>query len=270
MLVATCANVGQRIVHRTNVGFLLRIPRELDVSPADYAPALQKWFQLRPQVSDQLGGYCWGQEVNAGDFENHGDDTSFDWKKDFGAVLIFPLDHSDPTRDTSQWVVSYHGTNFYALGNVMMFGLLASESEDKGHAILENMPGCYTSPLYLCARGYATPHRMFNTNRWFRVIAECLVNPNKRLRVVSRTPVNKQWIHPERECQVTRIFVDCNAPPDAGDYRFIDWKPELEALTPGITDPPKAVVWLKAGFWGTIDEEKKIRVSLQVRFMKTC
>ena len=58
---------------------------------------------------------------------------------------------------------------------------------------------------------------------------------------------NKQWVH-------VRFLVDCNAPPSVSDHRFIGWKPDLEAIPPGVSERPKIIVKLNSDAWGTPDE----------------
>ena len=72
-------------------------------------------------------------------------------------------DHTGQQYDISHWETSYHGTWFYGLGNLITHGILASESNELGHGILDHTPGVYTSPTYDCAWGYATPHLLFDS-----------------------------------------------------------------------------------------------------------
>ena len=54
-----------------------------------------------------------------------------------------------------------------------------------------------------------------------------------------------------------RFLIDCNAPPNAGDHRFSDWKPELEVLQPGIFEFPDPVVRV-GNCWGSPMEAARL------------
>ena len=158
-------------------------------SPIDAMQAFRKWIQLRPWMGLSISN-CDGVRGRHGVDTPQGQSIEDD---EFGELLIFDvnttktkLDHTGQQHDISHWETSYHGTGFYGLGNLITHGILASESEELGHGILDNTPGVYTSPIYGCAWGYATPHLMFDRERWFRVVVECLTNPEKRISTPKR------------------------------------------------------------------------------------
>jgi hypothetical protein len=56
-----------------------------------------------------------------------------------------------------------------------MWGVMAG-TDPALHGILtidgQTIVGVYTTPFFQTAVGYATPQRLFGTNRWFRVVLE--------------------------------------------------------------------------------------------------
>ena len=130
------------------------------------------------------------------------------------------------------WIRTFHGSSFYALTGVNQWGALAGT--DPGlHGILEidgkQLVGVYTTPIFHTAVGYATPHRVFGTDRWFRVVLE-LCCRECDVKKVTRSKNNRQWIFPERSIRLHRMIILPNSPPNSNDPRYMDWDPSLEAL----------------------------------------
>ena len=130
----------------------------------------------------------------------------------------------------------WHGTNGYALENLAQNGLASSCNADLGHNFLENHQGVYVTPKPGCAWGYATPQLLFqdqdldpDSQRWIRFIVEIDVDLKNRIGVKKGEKDNVQWIFPGWACLITKIIIATNAPPNAGDYRFFNWDPSLEA-----------------------------------------
>ena len=134
----------------------------------DYIQGWELWFKQRSQVSPMLGD-CIGTPVSPDD-----PDCS---------LLVFDIQgHADPNIDTTGWKTVYHGTIPYAIQNILGCGLMASESEELGHGVLDNgnLAGVYTTPVWETGWGYAFPMLLFDNVRWQRTMFECLANPYKR------------------------------------------------------------------------------------------
>jgi hypothetical protein len=146
-------------------------------------------------------------------------------------------------RANPGWISVFHGTSFYALSGVNQWGVLAGTDPDL-HGILtvdgKLLVGTYTSPLFKTAVGYATPHKMFGTDRWFRVVLE-LYGREADVKKISRKGGNQQWIFPEQSLTLHRMIFMPNAPPDVNEQRFMTWEPALEALLEWQV-PPEPVV----------------------------
>ena len=79
--------------------------------------------------------------------------------------LGYIIDHSVPGRDTSTWKEIFHGSIPYALGNVIMYGPLASDDPEEGHRFCQqngiDLVGLYSSKIPRTAKGYAIAHLVF-------------------------------------------------------------------------------------------------------------
>ena len=127
----------------------------------------------------------------------------------------------------------------YALGSTITYGPLAStDPELHGLLVVEGVPivGVYTSPFFDTAVGYSPPHRMFATQRFFRVVIEFFGWEAHR-RTVRRRGHNVQAVFPETSLVPRRIIILPNEAPMANDNRFYSWDPRLELLLPGINMP---------------------------------
>ena len=104
-------------------------------SPIDAMQAFLKWIQLRPWMGLSISN-CDGVRGRHGVDTPQGQSIEDD---EFGELLIFDvnttktkLDHTGQQHDISHWETSYHGTGFYGLGNLIMHGILASDSKELG------------------------------------------------------------------------------------------------------------------------------------------
>ena len=143
-----------------------------------------------------------------------------------------------PVQSSESWVCAFHGTWWYAIWSVARSGVvLASDSYAKGHNFWE--PGVYCSPLLETALGYARPQVLFADDTYHRVLLELRVDPRKRLR--SRQRGGQQWVFPAEAVSIFAIWVQMNAPPQAGEERLRDWDPSLEAVPHGCSIPPAVI-----------------------------
>lgn len=130
----------------------------------------------------------------------------------------------------------WHGTHLFAVENAAANVLASSFDEEKGHGTLEDTPGVYVTPVQATTWAYAVAMKAFqdedladDQQRWTKIIFECRADQSQRLEHKNRGKGNVQWVYPERAIEVTAIIVATNAPPQAGERRFYEWIPELEA-----------------------------------------
>eukprot|EP00930_Biecheleria_cincta_P090908 TRINITY_DN8039_c0_g1_i1.p1 TRINITY_DN8039_c0_g1~~TRINITY_DN8039_c0_g1_i1.p1 ORF type:complete len:556 (+),score=74.28 TRINITY_DN8039_c0_g1_i1:2-1669(+) len=141
-------------------------------------------------------------------------------------------------RQDQEWTQAFHGTRCYALWLIIASGvMLESNDKDAGHDFWQ--PGVYCTPLLSTARWYGRPHILFGDGVYHRVVLELRVDPSRRTKERQRGGV--QWVFPEGAVVIRAIWVQSNAPPDAGEQRFDTWNPMLEAVPEGSARPEPVV-----------------------------
>jgi len=192
----------------------------------DMAEAWKMHFYQRPQLQYLMEPAC----TVVTD-----DDAPF-----YAAGLQFRPNHSNLAFDSTVTNKKrlYIGTTFYAVQNALMGGPLPSYSEELGHGFCERngikLRGVYSTPNPSTAKDtYATPHKVFaGCEQYQRVVLAGYGNTDVRIDKIYRSPVNKQEIHPALGFQLTDMYIFTNSPPAAGEMRYTDWNPSLEAEFP--------------------------------------
>ena len=133
------------------------------------------------------------------------------------------------------WVQAFHGTRWYAVWPILNSKvLLESNNHDLGHDFGES--GVYCSPLITTARSYGIPHDRFGDGVYYRAMLEVIVDLNLRTR--RRSKGGEQRVLPSEAVRVKALWVQPNAPPADGEWRFNTWDAALEALPVAQLPPP--------------------------------
>ena len=210
------------------------------LNPADYIPLFTEFLKQRPWLTDhghQLGitlpvggmkGGLLNREIDVSCVTING--------RSYVALTII-RDPNEPdlsvpcfANSMTPWLKAYHGTSGYSIAVILGYGLMASDDPELGHHLLEDKPGCYSTPVFSTARGYACPHRMFGSGQFCRFVVELLTDPNRRNDVKKGRKDNIQWINPERSTRVERILVETNSGASASDHRYLTFEAALEAF----------------------------------------
>ena len=130
-----------------------------NAQPLDYENAIRRWIDLRREVYFRLED----RELHFGSEEING--------KTLVVIYVRRTDPDSKKSEREHWIRVWHGTNWYGITNIVAYGgPLISVDPTKGHELLDGKPGVYATPSYEAAWRYATPHRLFDTDRWLRVV----------------------------------------------------------------------------------------------------
>ena len=153
------------------------IEQDANAEPGDYLPEIKQFLDRRSAwIPDEDYRFIYGfvgYLDETADFTHTVEHPSA--TKNYISVGLARRDQVPDVYAQPGWVRVFHGTSFYALTGVNPWGLLAGTDPDL-HGILavegKLLVGDDTTPFFATAVGYATPHRMFGTERWFRVVLE--------------------------------------------------------------------------------------------------
>ena len=80
---------------------------------------------------------------------------------------------------------------------------------------------------------YAIAQILFGDTVFHKMMVEVLCDEDKRLaRKAPSKHVNEQLAYSEDGIKIRAFWFGRNCPPGAGDDRYLDWVPKLEAIVP--------------------------------------